>query len=91
MSSLSISPNSLLVISSAAGTGMDSDIKKAISPKNILEHIINFFTFGGVTRENKKNYLYILELMTNALAQKEKQIGMDTSLHLSDINGCQIS
>lgn len=35
---------------------MDSDIKKAISPKNILEHIINFFTFGGVTRENKKKH-----------------------------------
>ncbi|EKS4548363.1 pentapeptide repeat-containing protein [Salmonella enterica] len=91
MPSLSISPNSLLVIVSAAGTGMDSDIKKAISPKNILEHIINFFTFGGVTRENKKNYLHILELMTNALAQKKNQIGMDTSLHLNDINGCQVS
>jgi secreted effector protein PipB2 len=80
-------------MSSAAGTGIDSEIKKMTSPKNILEHIINFFTFGGVTRNNNEIYLHIIELMEKALTNINEECDMDTNKHLylDDVNGCKIS
>ncbi|WP_263071045.1 pentapeptide repeat-containing protein [Enterobacter huaxiensis] len=93
MSNLSISPSNLLAMSSAAGTGIDSEIKKMTSPKNILESIINFFTFGGVTRDNNKTYRHIIELMQKALTNISYECGIETNKHLylDDVNGCKIS
>ncbi|MGG2142182.1 hypothetical protein [Symbiopectobacterium sp. RP] len=36
----------------ACAVGMENqdEIKKALSPHGLLEHIINFFTFGGVRK-----------------------------------------
>lgn len=43
----------------AAGVENQDEINKAISPKGLLEYIINFFTFGGVRRDNKALYRQI--------------------------------
>lgn len=42
----------------------------ATSPKGLLEHIINFFTLGGVERKLSKQYDNLMQTMTNALEKK---------------------
>lgn len=40
---------------SAFGTGSYAAMRQATSPKTILEHIVNFFTYGGYVGEMKNN------------------------------------
>lgn len=92
MSINAISPSTLLHCLSAVGTGTDSAIKEATSPKGILEHIINIFTFGGITRANDKFYNQIVDSMIYALSGvNEKDIQNGMCMFLDDINGCKIS
>lgn len=88
-----VSPGNLLVVSSAAGTGINSVITKAISPKSILEYLINFFTFGGVRRANEKMFNDIVESMINSLHSPDEDFESvkDLRLYLDDINGCKVS
>jgi len=41
-------------------------------PQGVVEHIINFFTFGGVRRENTKPYEGFAQAMTEALIREER-------------------
>ncbi len=43
----------------AAGVENQDEINKAISPKGLLEYIVNFFTFGGVRKKNEELYRQI--------------------------------
>ncbi len=43
----------------AAGAENQGEINKALSPKGLLEYIINFFTFGSIRKGNKELYRQI--------------------------------
>lgn len=40
----------------AANDGNQNEINKAVSPRGLLEYIVNFFTFGCVRKNNEKLY-----------------------------------
>lgn len=52
---------------SAFGAGTYAAMRQATSPKTILEHIINFFTCGGVRRKNEAQYQELIEAMADTL------------------------
>lgn len=52
---------------SAFGAGTYAAMRQATSPKTILEHIINFFTCGGVRRRNETQYKELIEVMADTL------------------------
>jgi hypothetical protein len=47
----------------------DMDVKKATSPSTILEHIIDFITFGGVRKELTKQYNEFCSKIVDTLEQ----------------------
>ncbi|WP_063653993.1 pentapeptide repeat-containing protein [Candidatus Arsenophonus triatominarum] len=47
----------------------DMDVKKATSPTTILEHIIDFITFGGVRKELTKQYNEFCSKIVDTLEQ----------------------
>ncbi|WP_280626846.1 pentapeptide repeat-containing protein [Arsenophonus nasoniae] len=47
----------------------DMDVKKATSPTTILEHIIDFITFGGVKKELTKQYNEFCSKIVDTLEQ----------------------
>ncbi|HGJ5857070.1 pentapeptide repeat-containing protein [Arsenophonus nasoniae] len=47
----------------------DMDVKKATSPNTILEHIIDFITFGGVKKELTKQYSEFCSKIVDTLEQ----------------------
>ncbi len=52
---------------SAFGAGTSAAMRQATSPKTILEHIINFFTCGGVRRKNEAQYQELIDTMADTL------------------------
>lgn len=60
---------SMFVNSSANINSMEGK-ELATSPKGLLEHIINFFTLGGVERKLAKQYDNVMQTMTSALEEK---------------------
>lgn len=77
----------------AAGEGNQDEINKAVSPKGLLEYIINFFTFGGVRRDNKELYRQIdnniMRLINSPEAMNEcSKTGVIT---LDDIHGNKVT
>ncbi|MFS1540023.1 MAG: pentapeptide repeat-containing protein [Candidatus Phlomobacter fragariae] len=47
----------------------DMDVKKATSPNTVLEHIIDFITFGGVRKELTKQYNEFCSKIVDTLEQ----------------------
>lgn len=86
------SSNNLLSHANAAILGTQIDIKDALSPKGLLEYIINIITLGKITRANKELYKLVVSTVASSLAginQKEMQEGR--RIFLSDIHGYKIS
>lgn len=52
---------------SFSGIGTLSAMQETTSPKGVLQHIINFFTFGGVRRDNEKQYRAFVQSLADAL------------------------
>lgn len=71
---------------SIADFGTLSEMEKATSPRGILQYIINFFTFGGVRKDNEKMYMKLMESMANTLTNSVSE-----GLILDDINGCIVT
>ncbi|WP_291973724.1 pentapeptide repeat-containing protein [Candidatus Symbiopectobacterium sp.] len=70
----------------------DSSIKDITSPKGILEHIINFITFGKIRKDKEFFYKEIMkkiEISFSGVTAKEMEDGR--KIHLDDINGCKVS
>ncbi|MFS1564261.1 MAG: pentapeptide repeat-containing protein [Candidatus Arsenophonus phytopathogenicus] len=88
--------NMLNICDMACTTG--SAMRDATSPRNILQYIINFFTFGGVRRNNEKLYTDLIDSMVSALQkwdtdELEENIKrlMAPELKLDNILGCSVS
>ncbi|PAV07252.1 hypothetical protein CBG25_05115 [Arsenophonus sp. ENCA] len=88
--------NMLNICDMARATG--SAMRDATSPRNILQHIINFFTFGGVRRNNEKLYTDLIDSMVSALQkwdteELEENIkrSMAPEFKLNNILGCSVS
>lgn len=89
--SLISSRNTLPDCLSAVMTGTDYALKEATSPKGILEHIINFFTRGGVTKYNEKICDQIVNNMEKLFVGLDyDDIKCSESFTLDDIHGCKI-
>ncbi|MCW2473323.1 hypothetical protein [Candidatus Symbiopectobacterium sp. NZEC151] len=77
----------------AAGVENQEAINKAISPKGLLEHIINFFTFGCVRKDNKELYRQIndniMQLINSSEAMHE--FTSTGTIALNDIQGCKVT
>ncbi|HGJ5884563.1 pentapeptide repeat-containing protein [Arsenophonus sp.] len=52
----------------------DMDVKKATSPNTILEHIIDFITFGGVKKELTKQYNEFCSKITDTIEQSNGSV-----------------
>ncbi|MFP1919733.1 pentapeptide repeat-containing protein [Lonsdalea quercina] len=65
---------------SASGIGTLSAMQETTSPKGVLQHIINFFTFGGVRRDNEKQYHAFVQSLAHAL----RDAGCDRGNELPD-------
>ncbi len=69
-----------------------TSIKDITSPKGILEHIINFITFGKLRKDKEFLYEEIIKNMEQSfrvVTAKEMEDGRN--IHLDDINGCKVS
>ncbi|EAY9563246.1 type III secretion system effector PipB2 [Salmonella enterica] len=77
---------------SAFGTGSYAAMRQATSPKTILEHIVNFFTCGGIRRRNEKQYQELIETMVETLksAMPDRGSPLPENLILDDIDGCRV-
>ncbi|EEI3461056.1 type III secretion system effector PipB2 [Salmonella enterica subsp. salamae] len=77
---------------SAFGTGSYAAMRQATSPKTILEHIVNFFTCGGIRRRNEKQYQELIEAMVETLksAMPDRGSPLSENLILDDIDGCRV-
>lgn len=77
---------------SAFGTGSYAAMRQATSPKTILEHIVNFFTCGGIRRRNEKQYQELIEAMAETLksAMSDRGSPLPENLILDDIDGCRV-
>ncbi|WP_238149422.1 pentapeptide repeat-containing protein [Arsenophonus endosymbiont of Aleurodicus floccissimus] len=65
----------------------------ATSPKGLLEHIINFFTLGGVERKLSKQYDNFMQTITTAL---EEKIANSNCYHIPkelkfNFDGCSVA
>ncbi|MFS1564326.1 MAG: pentapeptide repeat-containing protein [Candidatus Arsenophonus phytopathogenicus] len=52
----------------------DMDVEKATSPNTILEHIIDFITFGGVRKELTKQYNEFCSNITDTIEQSNGSV-----------------
>ncbi|WP_289347635.1 hypothetical protein [Pantoea stewartii] len=87
---INTSPSYFLNILSSQMTG--TSIKDITSPKGILEHIINFITFGKLRKDKEFLYEEIIKNMEQSfrvVTAKEMEDGRN--IHLDDINGCKVS
>ncbi|ECC9540839.1 type III secretion system effector PipB2 [Salmonella enterica subsp. salamae] len=77
---------------SAFGTGSYAAMRQATSPKTILEHIVNFFTCGGIRRRNEKQYQELIEAMVETLksAMPDRGAPLPENLILDNIDGCRV-
>lgn len=90
MTSISTLCNIAVCAASAENQG---EINKALSPKGLLEYIINFFTFGSIRKENKELYRQIdnniIRLINSSEAMYEcTRTGIIT---LDDIQGNKVT
>ncbi|ECL1760010.1 TPA: type III secretion system effector PipB2 [Salmonella enterica subsp. salamae] len=76
----------------AFGTGSYAAMRQAISPKTILDYLINFFTCGGIRRRNEKQYQELIETMAETLksAMPDRGAPLPENLILDDIDGCRV-
>ncbi|WP_145509293.1 pentapeptide repeat-containing protein [Yersinia alsatica] len=65
------------------GIGTVATKEQMTSPKTILEHILNFFTFGSVRKEAAEQYDKFVQAMTTALCLHNQARG-DNSYRLPD-------
>ncbi|MFM1160030.1 pentapeptide repeat-containing protein [Yersinia enterocolitica] len=88
-----MSINNLTGISlSIAGYGTSLSMHKATSPRGILQYIINFFTCGGVRKDNERMYEKLMESMANTLTNSAREgVPLPEKLILDDINGCTVT
>ncbi|EAA3003815.1 effector protein PipB, partial [Salmonella enterica subsp. enterica] len=77
---------------SAFGAGTYAAMRQATSPKTILEHIINFFTCGGVRRRNETQYKELIEVMADTLNSSMPGRGapLPENIILEDMGGCRV-
>ncbi|QZN97234.1 hypothetical protein [Symbiopectobacterium purcellii] len=77
----------------AAGIESEDEKNKIMSPKGVLEHIINFFTAGGIRRANERLYTKLCQSLSDNLTKES--LGMldlmPDSLTLHDIDGYSVS
>lgn len=81
-----------LMVSSAAGIGTLSAMHKASSPKGILQYIINFLTFGGIRRDNEKEYQIFVQSMADELSKTGYSRGGEfpEKIIMDDFNGYKV-
>ncbi|EBZ7423814.1 type III secretion system effector PipB2 [Salmonella enterica subsp. enterica serovar Bonariensis] len=77
---------------SAFGAGTYAAMRQATSPKTILEHIINFFTCGGVRRKHEAQYQELIETMADTLKSSMPDRGapLPENIILDDMDGCRV-
>ncbi|EBQ2671977.1 type III secretion system effector PipB2 [Salmonella enterica] len=77
---------------SAFGAGTSAAMRQATSPKTILEHIINFFTCGGVRRKNEAQYQELIAAMADTLKSSMPDRGapLPENIILEDVDGCRV-
>ncbi|EAA8873955.1 type III secretion system effector PipB2 [Salmonella enterica] len=77
---------------SAFGAGTSAAMRQATSPKTILEHIINFFTCGGVRRKNEAQYQGLIMAMADTLNSSMPGRGapLPENIILEDVDGFRV-
>ncbi|EDS6427304.1 type III secretion system effector PipB2 [Salmonella enterica subsp. enterica] len=77
---------------SAFGAGTSAAMRQATSPKTILEHIINFFTCGGVRRRNETQYKELIDTMVETLksTMPDRDASLPENIILDDVDGCRV-
>lgn len=89
---LNTSAGRLLNDLSMSMIGTDSSIKEMTLPKGLLEHIINFITFGKIRKDKEDLYNQIMTKMESTfsgLTAKEMEDGR--KIHVDCIHGCEVS
>ena len=81
------------ISTSLAGCGTLSDMQRATSPRGMLQWICDFFTFGGVRKENVQQYEALMKSLADALIHADISKGqpIPEKISLENINGYSVT
>lgn len=79
-------------MASSFAVGTINAMQEALSPKGILQHIINILTFGGVRRDNQEQYQAFVQSMADELEKPgySRDSPLPEKITLSDFNGYKV-